>query len=393
MQSFNILNRFPVNNTKKYLTVTLFIFLAGCMSRQHSDTNWFKLKPEDFQTTIKGKKTDLFILKNSNGLEAAITNYGGRIVGLVAPGKNGEMADVVTGFNSINDYLNAKERYHGPLVGRVGNRIAKGKFTLDGVEYKLPINNGPNQLHGGDGGFHSQVWDVKKVTGNSIVLSYISKDGEMGYPGNLDVEVGYSLNDENEFLITYKATTDKKTVVNLTSHAFFNLAGEGSGTINDQILKINADNFTPVDSTLIPFGENATVAGTPFDFRKGKPIGRDLTQQDTNEQLRHGGGYDHNFVLNHLGNAEMFLAASVTDPRSGRTMEIYTQEPGLQFYGGNFFDGSDTGNSGRTYKFREAFALETQHFPDSPNQPDYPSIILNLGEVYSTKTIYKFLVR
>jgi len=383
------------DDTMKHLTaiLSLSVLTAGCVSAQHADSGWLKINAEEFQTTVKGKKTDLYILKNSNGLEAAITNYGARIVGLAAPGKDGEMADVITGFNSIDAYLNAKARYHGALVGRVGNRIANGTFMLDGVVYTLPLNNGPNHLHGGVDGIHSQVWDVEKITDNSIILSYFSKDGEMGYPGNLNVEVGYSLNDKNEFLITYKATTDKKTVVNLTSHPFFNLAGEGSGTINNHILKINADKYTPVDSTLIPLGENAPVKGTPFDFRKGKPIGRDLWQQDTNEQLKHGGGYDHNFVLNHPGHGEMFLAASVREPKSGRVMEVYTQEPGLQFYGGNFFDGTDRGKSGRTYKFREAFALETQHFPDSPNQPNFPSIVLNPGEVYSTKTIYKFLVR
>lgn len=341
---------------------------------------------------VSGTQTDFHMLKNANGLEATISTYGGRIVGLIAPDKNGEMADVVTGFDSIETYLDANEVFHGALIGRVGNRIAKGKFTLDGVTYTLPVNNGPNQLHGGVDGFHNQLWTVNEVTGNSIVLSYISRDGEMGFPGNLDVEVSYTLTDDNELLIAYKATTDKTTVVNLTSHPFFNLGGEGSGTINDHVLQINADRYTPVDSTLIPLGENAPVEGTPFDFRSPKAIGRDLHGQDTNEQLKHGTGYDHNFVLNHPGNGEMFLAASVSDPDNGRMMEVYTQEPGLQFYGGNFFDGSDTGKSGMPYKFREAFAIETQHFPDSPNQPAFPSIVLNPGETYTTKTIYKFLV-
>jgi len=341
---------------------------------------------------VNDTQTNFYVLKNANGLEAAVSTYGGRIVGLIAPDKNGEMADVVTGFNTIDAYLDASEVFHGALIGRVGNRIAKGKFTLDGTAYSLLVNNGPNQLHGGVDGFHNQLWRVNEVTGNSIVLSYLSSDGEMGYPGNLDVEVGYTLTDDNEFLITYKATTDKTTVVNLTSHPFFNLAGEGSGTINNHILQINAGRYTPVDSTLIPLGENAPVEGTPFDFRTPKAIGQDLHEQETNKQLINGTGYDHNFVLDHPGNGEMFLAASVSDPNNGRTMEIYTQEPGLQFYGGNFFDGSDTGKSGVPYKFREAFALETQHFPDSPNQPAFPSIALNPGETYTTKTIYKFLV-
>jgi aldose 1-epimerase len=339
-----------------------------------------------------GTKPDIYVLKNANGLEATISNYGGRIVGLTAPDKNGEMADVVTGFDTIDAYLHAREVFHGALIGRVGNRIAKGKFTLDGVTYTLPVNNGPNQLHGGVDGFHNQLWTVIELTGNSIVMSYLSRDGEMGYPGNLDVEVSYTLTNDNEFLIEYKAATDKTTVVNLTSHPFFNLGGEGGGTINNHILQINADTYTPVDSTLIPLGENAPVEGTPFDFRKPKAIGRDLHEQETNQQLRNGTGYDHNFVLNHPGNGEMFLAASISDPVSGRMMEIYTQEPGLQFYGGNFFDGNDTGKSGAPYKFREAFALETQHFPDSPNQPAFPSITLRPGETYTTKTIYKFSV-
>ncbi len=339
-----------------------------------------------------GTTADIYVLKNANGLEATISTYGGRIVGLIAPDKNGEMADVVTGFDTIDAYLDASEVFHGALIGRVGNRIAKGQLTLDGTTYSLPVNNGPNQLHGGVDGFHNQLWTVIEATGNSIVLSYLSRDGEMGFPGNLVVEVSYTLTSDNEFLITYKATTDKTTVVNLTSHPFFNLAGEGSGTINDHVLQINADCYTPVDSTLIPLGENVPVEDTPFDFRTPKAIGRDLHEQDTNEQLKKGTGYDHNFVLNHPSNGEMFLAATVSDPKSGRMMKIYTQEPGLQFYGGNFFDGSDTGKSGAPYKFREAFALETQHFPDSPNQAEFPSITLRPGETYTTKTIYKFLV-
>jgi aldose 1-epimerase len=373
--------------------IVLVFILIGCTPNKNENSSWLKLNSEDFETTVNGKETGLYILKNSNGLEAAITNYGGRIVGLTAPGRDGEMADVILGFNGMDGYLNANEVFHGALIGRVGNRIANGKFTLDNVEYSLPLNNGPNQLHGGPEGFHNQVWDVEEVSANSIVLSYLSKDGEMGYPGNVKVIVTYNLTDENEFVLNYQATTDKKTVVNLTSHPFFNLAGEGNGTINNHILKINAEKYSPVDSTLIPLGENVTVDGTPFDFRAGKEIGRDLDQQSTNAQLQYGLGYDHNFVLNQPSEGEMFWAATITDPESGRSMEVYTLEPGLQFYGGNFMDGSDTGNSGKTYKFRESFALETQHFPDSPNQPDFPTIELNPGETYTTKTIYKFKVK
>ncbi|KAA5825152.1 galactose mutarotase [Algibacter amylolyticus] len=371
------------------ITVAVFV-LIGCTQKKQENTSFFKLNTADFKSTVKGKETGLYILKNSSGMEAAITNYGGRIVGLTAADRDGEMKDVILGFNSIEGYLKANEVFHGALIGRVGNRVGNGKFTLDGVEYKLPLNNGPNQLHGGVDGFHNQVWGVKKVTANSIVLTYLSKDGEMGYPGNLSVEVTYVLNDKNEFELHYKATTDEKTVVNLTSHPFFNLAGEGNGTINNHILKINAEKYTAVDSTLIPLGENVPVVGTPFDFRNGKAIGQDLGAQKTNAQLQHGLGYDHNFELNPPANGEMFMAASILDPESGRVMEIYTIEPGLQFYGGNFMDGSDIGNSGKAYEFRESFALETQHFPDALNQPNFPSIELNPGETYSTKTIYAF---
>ena len=302
------------------------------------------------------------------------------------------MGDVVLGFKSIDDYLSANGPYHGALIGRVGNRIAKGKFTLDSKTYSLPINNNENHLHGGPEGFNNQVWEVKAVDQSSITMNYFSKDGEMGYPGNLDVQVKYSLNNENELLISYKATTDKSTPVNLTNHAFFNLAGEASGTINDHLLRLNADHFTPVDETLIPQGKNMSVEGTPFDFRTPKTIGRDLNQQNTNTQMNYGGGYDHNFVLNKENDREMSLAGYVIDPKTGRRMDIFTEEPGIQFYGGNFMDGSDIGKYGKKFLYRESFALETQHFPDSPNQPSFPNIILLPGEVYQTKSIYKFSV-
>jgi len=282
--------------------------------------------------------------------------------------------------------------YHGTLIGRVGNRIAKGKFTIDGQEYTLPLNNGVNHLHGGPKGFHAVVWDVKAVTDSSIVLTYLSKDGEMGYPGNLNAEVQYLLNSKSEVVINYKATTDKSTPVNLTNHSFFNLAGEGNGTINNHILTLNADAYTPVDSTLIPIAGNAPVEGTPFDFRAGKAIGTDLEQVKTNLQLKYGPGYDHNFALNKPVAGAMTLAATVVEPVSGRKLEIFTQEPAIQFYGGNFMDGSDTGKSGKKYNFRESFAMEPQHSPDSPNNTNFPSIILKPGDVYQTSSIYKFSV-
>lgn len=379
--------------------ITLFSMVIGaaiafnsCTPKPQAKTeNCFTLKVEDFQKTINGKTTNLYFLKNGN-FQAAITNYGGRIVGLCTPDIAGKMGDIVLGFSSIDGYLKAKGVFHGALIGRVGNRIAKGKFTLDGQEYTLPLNNGVNHLHGGAGGFHSVIWDVKAATDSSIVLTYLSKDGEMGYPGNLNVEVQYLLDSKNELVISYKATTDKSTPVNLTNHAFWNLAGEGNGTINDHVLTINADAYTPVDSTLIPLAGNEPVEATPFDFRAGKAIGTDLGQVETNIQLKHGPGYDHNFALNKPVAGEMSLAATVVEPVSGRKMEIFTQEPAIQFYGGNFMDGADSGKSGKKYNFRESFALETQHSPDSPNNANFPSIILKPGEGYHTQSIYRFSI-
>ena len=363
----------------------LFVFCT------YNSKEEFVLKATDFQKTIDGKVTNLYLLKNDQ-IKVYITNYGGRIVSLLTPDRSGQIGDVVLGFKSIDNYLSANGPYHGALIGRVGNRIAKGKFKLGSETYSLPINNNENHLHGGPEGFNNQVWEVKAADDSAITMNYFSSDGEMGYPGNLDVEVMYSLNDENELLITYKATTDKSTPVNLTNHAFFNLAGEANGTINDHLLKLNADHFTPVDKTLIPLGENRSVEGTPFDFRIPKTIGRDLNLQETDLQMEYGGGYDHNFVLNKEKDGEMSLAAYVIDPKSGRRMDIFTEEPGIQFYGGNFMDGSDIGKYGKKFLYRESFALETQHFPDSPNQPSFPNTILNPGEVYQSKSAYKFSV-
>jgi aldose 1-epimerase len=365
--------------------------LSACTQKPVEPKTCGNLIAEDFKTTVNGKKTSLYVLQNGD-ITMAITNYGGRIVSLLTPGKNGELGDVVLGFNSISGYLNAHEVFHGALIGRVGNRIAKGKFTLDGVDYTLPINNNPNHLHGGSGGFHNVVWDVKSVNDTSIVLNYMSKDGEMGYPGNLNVEVTYILNAKNELTIGYLATTDKSTPVNLTNHAFFNLAGDKYGTINNHVLTINSDLMTAVDSTLIPLGENVKVEGTPFDFRIPKAIGKDLQMELENEQLKNGKGYDHNFVLNKTTEGKMTWAATVVEPESGRMMEIFTEEPAIQFYGGNFMNGSDTGKHGKTFNYRESFALETQHLPDSPNQPQFPCIILKPGEKYKTTSIYKFSI-
>jgi aldose 1-epimerase len=384
-----IIKQTPMKRITVLIMIAGAIAISSCKPKESKPENCFALKAEDFVKTIDGKTTNLYFLKNGT-VQAAITNYGGRIVGLCTPDKAGKMGDVVLGFSSIDGYLKAKETFHGAIIGRVGNRIAKGKFTLEGKEYSLPLNNKVNHLHGGPGGFHNVVWDVKAATDSTIVLSYLSKDGEMGYPGNLTVEVQYLLDSKNELVISYKATTDKSTPVNLTNHAFWNLAGEGNGTINEHFLSINADAFTPVDSTLIPLGGNEPVEGTPFDFRGGLAIGTNLDQEHTNIQLKYGPGYDHNFALNKPRPGEMTYAATVVEPSSGRKMEIFTQEPALQFYGGNFMDGADTGKSGKSYQFRESFALETQHFPDSPNNKNFPSIILNPGEVYQTSTIYKF---
>jgi len=376
---------------KFIVIIGLVLAMFNCTTQSPRTKKCFKLKAENFHKTIDGKNTNLYFMTNGE-ISIAITNYGGRIVGLCTPDKTGKMDDIVLGFNSINEYKYAKGNFHGALIGRVGNRIARGKFKLDGLEYNLPINNKLNHLHGGPGGFHNVVWDVKAISDSSIILTHLSKDGEMGYPGNLDVEVQYILNSENELVISYHASTDKSTPVNLTNHAFFNLAGEGNGTINHHVLTINADAYTPIDSTLIPISGNELVEGTPFDFRVGKAIGTDLAQQTINMQLKYGNGYDHNFALNKQSVGEMTLAATVTESQSGRKMEIFTREPALQFYGGNFMDGADIGKSGKKYNYREAFALETQHFPNSPNNINFPSIILRPGEVYQTISIYKFSV-
>ncbi|MEO5647913.1 MAG: aldose epimerase family protein [Chitinophagaceae bacterium] len=342
-----------------------------------------------FQDTIDGKNTDLFILKNKNGMTAAVTNYGGRLVGLWVPSKDGKFIDVVVGFSSTEGFINSTERYFGATIGRYGNRIAKGKFSLDGKQYTLFTNNGPNTLHGGKKGFQDVVWDATQPNDSILELHYLAKDMEEGFPGNLDVNVTYTLTNDNEIKFGFRATTDKKTIVNLTNHAFFNLNGEGSGTINNHVLQINADLYTPVDSTLIPTGKNEPVTGNPFDFRKPAAIGSRL--DEANQQLKFGNGYDHNFVLNNTG-AGMKQAAIVTGDKTGIVMTIYTPEPGLQFYGGNFMQSKNTFKGGSKDDFRTAFCLETQHFPDSPNQPGFPSTLLLPGQTYQTSSVYRFSI-
>jgi aldose 1-epimerase len=340
-----------------------------------------------FKTEHDGKTMELFTLKNVNGLVAQITNYGGKVINLWTPDKNGDFADIVIGYETSAEYLKTTEIYYGTLIGRYGNRIANGQFTLNDSVYTLAKNNGENHLHGGIKGFNNVVWDAKKLDDQTLELTYLSVDGEEGYPGNLNVKVVYKLTNENELKVEYWATTDKPTPINLTQHSFFNLKGAGNGDVNDHIMQIMADAFTPVDSTLIPTGEIAPVDGTPFDFRTPTVIGERIN--DEHIQMKYGNGYDHNWVLN-KAETGLNYAAKVLEPASGRTLEVYTNEPGMQFYGGNFMTGNDTGKGGKVFAFRGAFCLETQHFPDSPNKPQFPSTILNPGEEYYSVCVYKF---
>lgn len=344
----------------------------------------------NFVQEVDGKKVALYILKNKNNAQVAITNYGGRVVSLIVPDKEGNLTDVILGYDKLESYRKDKEPYFGALIGRYGNRIGKGKFTLDGRSYQLELNDVPNTLHGGNNGFFGKVWDAKQPKENTLELTYLSEDGEAGYPGNLNVKVTYTLTEENGLKIDYVATTDKKTVVNLTNHTYFNLNGEGDSTILDHELMINANAIIPVDATLIPTGELMSVEGTPFDFNKPTAIGSRINNE--HEQLKNGKGYDHNWVLNKKKGLQ--IIATVRSPKTGIVMDIITEEPGLQFYSGNFLDGKTAdGKGGKSYVYRSAFCLETQHFPDSPNQPTFPKTVLRPGETYKTSTIYKFSVR
>ncbi len=345
------------------------------------------LMEESFNTTIDGKPVKLYWLQNKD-LKMAMTNYGGRIVSLYVPDKNGQLTDVSIGRGGIKEYVESAEAYFGATIGRVGNRIAKGKFTLDGKEYSIPTNNNENALHGGYKGFQDVVWDAEQPNNHTLVLKYKSPDMEEGFPGNLSAKVTYSLTDDNSVKIEYEATTDKPTVVNLTNHTYFNLNGEGSGTILNHSLQLFADKFTPVDAGLIPTGELKEVGGTPFDFTAPHNIGERV--EADNGQLKFGGGYDHNFVLDGKKENGMNHAATVVGDKSGIVMDVYTQEPGIQFYCGNFMASENQLKSGAKDDFRTAFCLETQHFPDAPNQPDFPSIRLDPGETYHTVSEYKF---
>lgn len=350
------------------------------------------LNPKDFQTEIDGKMTDLYILKNKNGYEVAVTNYGGSLVAIMVPDKDGQVANVIQGHDNIQDAINSPEPFLSTLVGRYGNRIAKGKFTLEGKEYSLSINNGPNHLHGGPTGFHARVWDAEQLSENSLKLHYLSADGEEGFPGNLDMTVVYTFTDDNELVIDYTGTTDKTTVVNMTNHGFFSLTGiaNPTPTIEDLECEINADYYVPIDDTSIPTGEIESVKGTPFDFTTPHAVGERIDADHI--QTKRGAGYDHCFVLNKKQPGELTFAARVVEPKSGRMMEVYTTEPGVQVYTDNWADGYK-GQHGATFPRRSAICFEAQHFPDSPNHPYFPSVVLKPGEVYTQKNIYKFGVR
>ena len=364
--------------------------LVGCMELSKDSLRKGQISVKPFGETTDGTAVNLYTLSNNKGAEVGICNYGGLVIYLKVPDRHGRLGDVVLGYDALADYLKDSP-YFGALIGRYGNRIAKGKFTLDGKEYTLAVNNGPNALHGGRKGFDKVVWETRllaSLEGPSLELRYVSQDGEEGYPGNLSVMTVYTLTEDNALRIEYTATTDKPTVVNLTHHSYFNLAG-GGDILSHQVM-LPADKFTPVDNTLIPTGELRPVDGTPFDFRKATTIGARIGQDD--EQLKFGNGYDHNWVINKpMG--QLGLMARVSEPSSGRVMEVWSTEPGLQFYSGNFLDGTLKGKGGWVYHFRNGFCMEPQHYPDSPNRPDFPSVVLKPGQVCKNTIIYKFSVQ
>ena len=371
------------------LLATLFLCSATTFFSSMTGMGQATVKEESFGKTATGQSIDLFTLTNAHGLEARIMNYGGIVVSLKVPDRNGHLDDIVLGFDSADGYATTSQ-YFGALIGRYGNRIGKGRFTLNGVEYKLAVNNGANHLHGGVNGFNKVIWHARPLNttaGTALELTYLSKDGEEGYPGNLSVRVVYTLTNTNELKIEYSATSDKDTILNLTHHSYFNLAGQGQGDILKHELMINAARFTPVDAGSIPTGELRNVKGTPFDFTRTTAIGLRIDQND--EQLKFGHGYDHNWVLDgKIG--KLRQAAMVHEPTTGRVMEIWTTEPGIQLYSGNFLNGSKIGKDRKPYQLHYAFCLETQHYPDSPNKPQFPTTTLKKGARYRTTTIYRF---
>ena len=371
-------------------TNSVIIILAVIVSCQTPKSPVPMVERTHFGTLPDGEEVERFRLQNTAGAEASIITYGATLVSLATPDRDGLIEDIVLGYDSLAGYLEANP-YFGSIVGRYANRIAEGAFTLDGETYTLARNNGPNHLHGGVKGFDKANWEVEQIIEDTnqvgVSLNYVSADGEEGYPGTLEVRVTYLLTEDNRLIVDYEGTTDKATPVNLTQHAYFNLAGEGS--VEDHHLTLAASHYTPVDSTLIPTGEILSVEGTAFDFRGGKRIGEQIDDDD--QQLLYGGGYDHNFVLDRVS-GDLVLAATVLEPESGRILEVYTTKPGMQFYTGNFLDGSITGKNGVQYGRRSGFCLETQYYPDSPNQPNFPSSILRPGEVYQTQTVFAFRV-
>lgn len=373
---------------KKSLILLGMSLLAACGVQK---TELPLLPEEAFQTTVDGKPVALYTL-HAGDITMQVTNYGARVVSLWTPDREGRYEDIVLGYENIGRYIdNTGERFLGAVVGPYANRIAKGRFTLDGAEYTLPLNNNGQTLHGGLKGVDRVVWDVVSATDDKLVLHYLHPDGQDGFPGNLDIEMTYSLTPDNEFRVDYKATTDKPTVANFSHHPFFNLKGEGNGTVLDNVMTINASHTTPVDSVLIPTGQIAPVEGTPFDFREPHAIGERIGAD--NEQLRNGGGYDHNWVIDRKTQSGIEQAATVWEPASGRTIEVLSDQPGLQVYSGNFFDGTSIGKYGKPQRYRESLALETQKFPDSPNHDNFPSTVLRPGETYTQVCIYKFGVK
>lgn len=381
-----------LNRVNIFLLCTLLLSAGSCSNGKNKKSNLstnpitVSLNPKDFKKTIDGKQTALFTLTNTSGVKALITNYGGRLVSLYVPDAQGNLIDVIAGFSSVEGFQKSLEPYFGATIGRVSNRIAKGKFTLDGKSYSLFTNDGPNTLHGGKKGFQDVVWEAKQIDDHTLELHYLSKDMEEGFPGNLDVKVTYDLQDDNSLKISYNATTDKNTLVNLTNHAFFNLNGEASGSILNHTVQILADQYTPVDATLIPTGKLASVKGTPLDFTTPETIKARIDA--AHEQMKFGAGYDHNYVLNSHRPDEAI--AKVTGDKSGIIMQVFTDQPGLQFYSGNFMKSKNLMKGNHKDDPRTAFAMETQHFPDAPNQPTFPSITLKPGEVYHTVSTYKF---